>query len=107
MENQSRFWDDTEKEWLAGTEVEFLGGTDESEILDVYSSSVLPILDKFEILKREYFTYENFKRAMSIVSSRAFEIDAYRELALVPFADMFDHEISAHVTIRNELLCLY
>ena len=106
-ENQSRFWSDTEKQWLAGSEVEFLGGVDESEILNVYSSSVLPILDEFEILQKGYFTYENFKRSMSIVSSRAFEIDAYRELALVPFADMFDHEISAHVQFEtNYSVCI-
>ena len=106
-ENQSKFWKDNEKEWLKGSEVDFLGGTDDTEVLRGFKKSVLPILDEFSLLKREYFTYDNFKRAMSIVSSRAFEIDAYRELALVPFADMFDHSLSAHVQFEtNYTVCI-
>lgn len=44
----------------------------------------------------------SFLRASSLVASRAFQIDTYHGLALVPFADLFNHSDSPHVHLASD-----
>lgn len=43
-----------------------------------------------------------FLHACSLVASRAFQIDTYHTLALVPLADMFNHSDSPHVHLASD-----
>lgn len=43
-----------------------------------------------------------FLHACSLVASRAFQIDTYHTLALVPFADTFNHSDSPHVHLASD-----
>lgn len=44
-----------------------------------------------------------FLHACSLVSSRAFHIDAFHTLALVPLADVFNHSDEPHVHLESDL----
>ncbi|KAJ3054226.1 hypothetical protein HK102_011554, partial [Quaeritorhiza haematococci] len=49
-----------------------------------------------------YFSFEAFLDASSLVSSRAFQVDAYHGDAMVPLADIFNHKSGAeHVHIES------
>src|SRR5271169_4163594 len=43
-----------------------------------------------------------FRRAYTLVSSRAFWVDAYHGLALVPVADAFNHTEEHHVHLETD-----
>ena len=47
-------------------------------------------------------TWCAFKRAYSLVSSRAFRVDAYHGLAMVPIADAFNHTEENHVHLETD-----
>ncbi|KAG5439954.1 hypothetical protein PCANB_000236 [Pneumocystis canis] len=97
-----------EKNWLKGTEIDYIGGLDtvfslvsnsitniyfkKSELEEVYIKQIRPFVRKNKkILNQTMFTYDNFINAISVVRSRVFEIDKFHNLGLVPFADMFNH----------------
>ncbi|KAG4303601.1 hypothetical protein PCK1_000119 [Pneumocystis canis] len=81
-----------EKNWLKGTEIDYIGGLDTSELEEVYIKQIRPFVRKNKkILNQTMFTYDNFINAISVVRSRVFEIDKFHNLGLVPFADMFNH----------------
>ncbi|CCJ31573.1 unnamed protein product, partial [Pneumocystis jirovecii] len=89
-----KFWGH-EKNWLKGTEIEYIGGLDISELYKTYQDLIIPFIKKNEkILNQNTFTYDNFLKAISIIRSRAFEIDKFHGLGLVPFADIFNHTIT-------------
>jgi len=48
-------------------------------------------------------TEEGFLHAYSLVSSRAFMVDAYHGLAMVPIADAFNHAQDHHVHLEVSL----
>ncbi|KAG4303960.1 hypothetical protein PORY_002613, partial [Pneumocystis oryctolagi] len=86
-----KLWDD-EKNWLKGTEIEYIGGLDITELHQAYENLIRPFIkENKKILDPNIFTYNNFLKAISVVRSRAFEIDNFHGLGLVPFADMFNH----------------
>lgn len=87
-----------EKSILRGTEVELMGGLESDDLLahfevscqfakDVNKDTGLPIP---HALREENFN--EFAAVTMAVASRAFEVDNYIELALVPGADLFNHD---------------
>lgn len=68
---------------------------------DVYTSTTVPLL-----LRQTYPTapsFDKFVLAYSLVSSRAFQVDAFHSLALVPLADAFNHSDPPHVHFASEM----
>lgn len=59
---------------------------------EYYSSIVKAILPEC--------TWREFRRAYALVSSRAFWVDAFHGLALVPIADAFNHSEENHVHLE-------
>ncbi|KAH9923744.1 SET domain-containing protein, partial [Epithele typhae] len=97
--------DDTQQalRWLEGTEVhrelsdaEGVSLTD--EIDQYYISDVAPILRKLGYEPH----LRGFLHAYSLVSSRAFLVDAYHGLSMVPLADAFNHTHDNHVQLASE-----
>ncbi|KAG7086255.1 hypothetical protein E1B28_002225 [Marasmius oreades] len=88
--------------WLRGTEVERqlhsgMGSGSSMSLDDLngfFNGFVLPITKNTNI--------EEFYRAYSFVSSRAFVVDAYHGLAMVPVADAFNHATYNHVQLESE-----
>ncbi|EJF57990.1 SET domain-containing protein [Dichomitus squalens LYAD-421 SS1] len=90
-------------EWIRGSEVERElhndeGGSLQGEIDDFYVSDVYPLLSSMDMQP----THAGFLRAYSLVCSRAFQIDAYHGLSMVPLADAFNHSHENHVQLASE-----
>ncbi|KAF5389179.1 hypothetical protein D9757_003496 [Collybiopsis confluens] len=110
------FWhlDDDGREalqWLKGSEVEQLllgplGIPLINDLKQYYNHTVLPTLNRLS--SKENFqglpesTLEQFLHAYSLVSSRAFLVDAYHGLSMVPVADAFNHTYDHHVHLETE-----
>ncbi|KAI8390892.1 uncharacterized protein BYT42DRAFT_173473 [Radiomyces spectabilis] len=89
-------WSDAEKKLLQGTEMEDAVYNDLRDLEDDYKDIVENLLEKYPYIfspekKSQYFSFEKFRHVSTLVSSRSFEVDAYHENALVPFADLFNH----------------
>ncbi|PFH50462.1 hypothetical protein AMATHDRAFT_47880 [Amanita thiersii Skay4041] len=90
-------------EWLQGTEAHKILNklTDNNITLIV----VQPLIHRHRenISKRNAVepTLHGFYRAYSLVSSRAFLVDAYHGLSMVPIADAFNHELQNHVHLEE------
>ncbi|TBU29242.1 SET domain-containing protein [Dichomitus squalens] len=90
-------------EWIRGSEVERElhndeGGSLQGEIDVFYVSDVYPLLSSMDMQP----THAGFLRAYSLVCSRAFQIDAYHGLSMVPLADAFNHSHENHVQLASE-----
>ncbi|KAI9440492.1 SET domain-containing protein [Lactarius indigo] len=93
------------KRWLNGTEAQahfFLPGQPRtpllSEILGFYSSVAAPLLKTAGFSPSE----SGFQHAYALVSSRAFMVDAYHGLAMVPIADAFNHSQDHTVHLESD-----
>lgn len=93
------------RRWLRGTEAEtylLLRDPPRTPLLDdisgFYSSVAAPLLERVGLSGSE----RGFQHAYALVSSRAFMVDAYHGLAMVPIADAFNHtqENSIHLEVR-------
>lgn len=87
--------------WLRGTEIERLLRLDLIISYDSLRSIYLnlPTLDP-------HIDWDTYLRAYRIISSRAFRIDNFHTLALVPIADLFDHSDQPDVILTsNDLVC--
>ncbi|KAF9907145.1 hypothetical protein EC991_011285 [Linnemannia zychae] len=70
--------------------------TDLKDMQEDYDTIVVPLLEKHpEVFtpqaRAEFFTFEAFKYMTSHVSSRAMDVDNFHISALVPFADLINH----------------
>ncbi|KAH8093737.1 SET domain-containing protein, partial [Cristinia sonorae] len=99
----------TARAWAVGTEIEKeLRGEDGVSLLEdvrkYYDSTVRPLLQKLcdEDKLNGPCTLGGFLHAYSLVSSRAFMVDAYHGLAMVPIADAFNHTQDHHVHLESE-----
>ncbi|CEG69310.1 hypothetical protein RMATCC62417_05407 [Rhizopus microsporus] len=106
-EDLPMFWSEEEKSWFKGTELEDPVNNDLNDLKDDYHELVEPLLDEYPyIFKREGddpYSFDKFVKASTLISSRAFEVDAYHENALVPFADLFNHRGEGeHVHFQTE-----
>ncbi|KAJ3827615.1 hypothetical protein F5880DRAFT_1474234 [Lentinula raphanica] len=91
--------------WLKGTEVQkLLSGTDGTPLIEsirnYFDEIVIPTTARCSIAKP---TFHQFAWAYSLVSSRAFLVDAYHGLSMVPIADAFNHTYDHHVHL--EAIC--
>jgi hypothetical protein len=84
--------------WLQGTEIEQLLNNG----LIISFSQLQNIHNSFNLA----YPWSLFLKAFIIVSSRAFQIDNFHQLALVPIADLFDHSDQPDVEmISEDLVC--
>lgn len=61
------------------------------------------IFDRGTNLDDDPYSFDKFIKISTLISSRAFEVDAYHENALVPFADIFNHSgKNEHVHFETE-----
>lgn len=111
-------WEESEKQALFNTEVDLVNMLDASEIIHFYLECVRfahqhkklvavpdvlrisPDLKSEEIQKSHKLELLNFGRHVQAVISRAFAIDKYHGLSLVPGADLFNH-LSPLLTEEN------
>lgn len=102
-------WEEAEKQALFNTEVDLVNMLDASEIINFYLEcvkfahqhkklvaipdvlSISPDLESEEIEKSHKLELLTFGRYVQAVISRAFAIDKYHGLSLVPGADLFNH----------------
>ncbi|OCH92088.1 SET domain-containing protein [Obba rivulosa] len=90
------------KLWLANSQVEKEFVTDAGtylldDIRNYYHSVAKPLLDRFFPN-----SLSGFLHAYSLVSSRAFLVDAYHGLSMVPIADAFNHITENHVHLESD-----
>ncbi|KAI0649219.1 SET domain-containing protein [Trametes meyenii] len=89
--------------WIHGTEVQKeLQDDDGCPLLDetcaFFESDVQPLL----ISMGAHPTLQGFLRAYSLVCSRAFLVDSYHGLSMVPVADAFNHTHENHVQLGSD-----
>lgn len=97
-------WDDTDKALLNGTDADLMGVTGSEQLQDEFSVAVefakqtfvqppselsVDDGDDYEVNEAKF---RHFAAAFYAVTSRAFVIDDYQQLALVPGADLFNHD---------------
>lgn len=83
------FWSSDALEWIDGTEVQvYLSKEhDAATIFDIFQKDIVPKLP-LDLYERAP-TFNDYKRCISHTLSRAFYVDNFHKLSLVPFADMF------------------
>ncbi|CEP15315.1 hypothetical protein [Parasitella parasitica] len=104
------FWDEQEKEWFHGTEMESAVHNDLIDLEDDYEELIEPLLEAHSYifsrgtnLDDDPYSFDKFIKISTLISSRAFQVDAYHENALVPFADIFNHSgKNEHVHFETE-----
>lgn len=85
--------------WIKGTEIENL-------LIDGWIISLTQLQDIYNNLSNLPCSWDLFLKAFTIISSRAFQIDNFHQLALVPIADLFDHSDQPDVEMVSEdLVC--
>ncbi|KAI3612761.1 hypothetical protein WG66_014703 [Moniliophthora roreri] len=84
--------------WLRGTEVEQNNTIGLLKTIDAYYEEVvIPVFNlNVHHLSKASPSLKDFYRAYSLVSSRAFIVDAYHGLSMVPVADAFNHTTDNH-----------
>ncbi|KAI8640933.1 hypothetical protein BD408DRAFT_419037 [Parasitella parasitica] len=104
------FWEEQEKEWFHGTEMESAVHNDLIDLEDDYEELIEPLLEAHPYvfnrgtnLDDDPYSFDKFIKISTLISSRAFQVDAYHENALVPFADIFNHSgKNEHVHFETE-----
>ncbi|KAJ2931529.1 hypothetical protein H1R20_g5567, partial [Candolleomyces eurysporus] len=93
-------------QWLGGTEADKIltqNNCLSSEDLQKYFDSVVqPLLCTHVGEGSDHIGFNGFLRAYCLVSSRAFLVDAFHGLAMVPVADAFNHVQENHVHLESE-----
>ncbi|KZT66835.1 SET domain-containing protein [Daedalea quercina L-15889] len=84
--------------WITGTEVERAVRSEESQNLLDEIRHYYHSVAKYLLPRR--CTISHFLYAYSLVSSRAFMVDAYHGLSMVPIADAFNHVTENHVHLE-------
>ncbi|KAJ3160807.1 hypothetical protein HDU86_008167 [Geranomyces michiganensis] len=93
-------WSDDDVALLAGTDVEEQTARHQKTLAEDYATRVVPALTAEGLIgtttttndQEQFFSQTAFLHAASLVSSRAFGVDAYHGDAMVPFADLFNHQ---------------
>ncbi|KAJ7464726.1 hypothetical protein B0H11DRAFT_2050948 [Mycena galericulata] len=93
--------------WLNGTEARKILFQSEdnqaslfSEIEEYFHEVVRPVYSK--LLLDAIPSLRNFYHAYALVSSRAFLVDSYHGLSMVPIADAFNHAQENHVHLESD-----
>ncbi|CAG9461278.1 unnamed protein product [Pedinophyceae sp. YPF-701] len=91
------FWPEDERGCLGGTPADELARVDLEVTERDYEEQCVPAMRRHKKVWRgaeDWVTLEEFRRAASLVSSRAFYIDDEHGNAMVPVADIFNHKAS-------------
>lgn len=98
------YWDPAELAPLQGTELTYILDNDKERLQEDYDMQVGPFADEHRERTggREVLSFELFKRASSLIASRAFGVDAYHGDAMLPVADIFNHTGREHVHIQSD-----
>eukprot|EP00466_Bigelowiella_natans_P018978 jgi/Bigna1/79704/fgenesh1_pg.64_\ len=68
---------------------------DIQDLEDDFDSVVVPLVEKYNTtFNEEMFSLQNFKRAATWISSRAFQVDTDVGDGMVPFGDLFNHKLA-------------
>lgn len=86
------FWNQADVSELAGTDLANELVDLESDLQDDYRTIISPLLEKYPQLNPESMQFTHFMKVVSWCTSRAFDVDAYHNESLVPFADLFNHK---------------
>ncbi|CAL8465452.1 g4988 [Coccomyxa elongata] len=87
------FWAEEERCLLEGTEAEHRPQEDTELTQEDFDTHVLPLLRQHpDRLAANAFTLEGFRMAASWVASRAFGVDSFHGMSMVPLADIFNHK---------------
>ncbi|TPX37021.1 hypothetical protein SmJEL517_g00802 [Synchytrium microbalum] len=103
------FWSDTDLTELASTDLESKLAKDKILLKADWTDNIVPILEaNQDLFPPTVYSYDFFLRAMSLVTSRAFQVDAYHGDSMVPLADIFNHKTAGeHVHIESDAdVCL-
>ncbi|KAL6750101.1 hypothetical protein V8C86DRAFT_890723 [Haematococcus lacustris] len=97
------FWSQAEAAQLHGTEIEGRAEADREAVEEDWQEHVAPLVAKYRVLVPGCgrWSSEAFCVAASWVSSRAFFVDRYHGMSLVPLADVFNHKPSV-VAVSDE-----
>jgi len=97
-------WRDEEAlRWLDGTDVrgwQTHHEGDKSSLDYVCLKHATPLLAKLSAPSPD--SQAGFERAYALVSSRAFWVDLYHGLSMVPLADIFNHSDHPHVSLQSD-----
>ncbi|RKP00908.1 hypothetical protein CXG81DRAFT_26396 [Caulochytrium protostelioides] len=83
-------WTPEEQMRLAGTDLETMLPVYTDALRDDYERLVAPICAQAPAVLG-HLSFERYVAAMSLVTSRSFQVDAYHTTALIPVADLFNH----------------
>ncbi len=99
-----KFWNNEEdRALLSGTEVEEVGGLETGEDEEVYAELIVPFFEENgKLINMECPSFEEFKKLVVVIASRAFEVDQFRELCLVPGACLFNHSDSPDIHFQTD-----
>lgn len=109
-------WPQEERNLLKGTEAEILGAIDPSEAKEFYQlatefaesvSQYFPIPLELKVLESDELNakqFELFVAYCGAIASRAFAIDNYHSVALVPGADLFNHDCHHNENVHFETI---
>lgn len=93
-EENPRFWSAEDQELLTGTELYYHTlKVEEDDVAEIYKFDVLPFLERNNLFvdQPEYRTLECYRDSLLAVASRAFDVDVFHGLSLVPGACLFNH----------------
>ena len=91
-------WTQEQQALLQGTELVDSVVRDKQLMAADWETVIQPLVQAHpERLSREDFTLEAYVDARTITASRGFAVDAYHGHGLVPFADLFNHEVREDV----------
>lgn len=88
------FWQEEELALLQGTELAGKADADRTLTQEDWETNILPLVHdaKYPMLNQAGMNLDLFRVAASWVASRAFGVDNYHGMAMVPFADLFNHK---------------
>lgn len=96
----STLWSDEDKMLLKNTDVDTIGGLDEGEISALYQEALEFVSHCDDMIPP--FSYQEYADALIIVSSRAFLVDEFHGLSLVPGACLFNHSDKEDVHFESD-----
>ncbi|DBA97673.1 TPA: hypothetical protein ACH3X3_012565 [Trebouxia sp. C0006] len=88
------FWQEGELALLQGTELAGKADADRTLTQEDWETNILPLIHdaRCPMLNQAGMNLDLFRVAASWVASRAFGVDNYHGMAMVPFADLFNHK---------------
>ncbi|KAL0476751.1 N-lysine methyltransferase [Acrasis kona] len=88
------YWDEQALTHLEGTCLDPSTIVEENALLlEDYQSIIKPLFRKHAIFNEgKYMNFESYRRAAGLVASRAFSVDDFHDLSMVPLCDIFNHK---------------